>query len=59
MKPLVTGDESDPLAGVTDEFRGKATGEMDADEVWVLVDPEEAALFRVVDDAAQREVPGE
>ena len=48
LKPLSTADVRDPLGDVEGEFRARATAEMDADEVWMLVDPDSEELVDVV-----------
>jgi len=48
LKPLSTADVRDPLGDVEGEFRARATAEMDADEVWMLVDPDSEELVEVV-----------
>jgi len=48
LKPLSTADVRDSLGDVEGEFRARATAEMDADEVWMLVDPDSEELVDVV-----------
>jgi len=48
LKPLSTAEVRDPLGDVEGEFRARATAEMDADEVWMLVDPDSEELVDVV-----------
>lgn len=47
-KPLSTEDVRDPLGTVEDEFRARASAEMDDDEVWLLIDPEQNELVDLV-----------
>jgi len=48
LKPLSTADVRDPLGDVEGEFRARASAEMDADEVWMLVDPDSEELVDVI-----------
>lgn len=52
-QPLTSDDVSDPLNTVVDEFRARASREMETDEVWMLVDPETG---EVVDSLRGRKV---
>jgi len=55
LKPLTTEDVRDPLGDVEGEFRARASADMDADEVWMLVDPADEELLDVVYGAEHRE----
>jgi len=46
-KPLSREDVRSTLVDVTDEFRARASAEMDDDEVWLLIDPEDGTLVDV------------
>lgn len=47
-KSLTTADVRDPRDDVIDEFRARATERMAADEVWMLVDPEDGSLVDIL-----------
>jgi len=55
LKPITTEDVRDRLGNVEGEFSARATAEMDADEVWMLVDPDDEELVEVVCGADHRE----
>jgi len=55
LKAITTEDVRDPLGNVEGEFSARATAEMDADEVWMLVDPDDEELVDVVCGADHRE----
>lgn len=55
LKPLTTEDVRDPLGDVEGEFRARASAEMDPDEVWMLVDPEDEELVDVIYGQAHRD----
>ena len=55
LKPITTEDVRDPLGDVESEFSARATAEMDPDEVWMLVDPDDEELVDVVYGADLRE----
>lgn len=48
LQPISTADVRDPLGDVEGEFRARAVAEMDADEVWMLVDPTDDEVVDVV-----------
>lgn len=55
LKPITTGDVRDPLGDVEGKFCARASADMDPDEVWMLVDPEDGELIDVIDGAEHRD----
>jgi predicted RNA-binding Zn-ribbon protein involved in translation (DUF1610 family) len=43
-KPLTSDDVRDPLGDLEDEFRARASAQMDPDERWLLVDPADGSV---------------
>ncbi len=46
-RPLTSDDVRDPLGDVQDEFRARASSDMAADEVWMLLDPSDGTLVDI------------
>ena len=55
-RPLSDDDVEDPLGDVASEFRARASAEIDGDELWVLIDPDDNSIIDVVGD---ENVPGQ
>lgn len=47
-KPLSSDDVRDPLGDVQSEFRARASSGMAADELWLLIDPDDGSVVDVM-----------